>query len=264
MENLMLPVSVIIPTHNSAETIERAIESVLKQDMLPKEIIVVDDCSTDNTVELVRTISTPDTVELKLVRLDTNLGPSVARNAGWNVANCEFIAFLDSDDSWHPMKLRIQTGWMANNPEIQVTGHLIGDTQRVLLAKDLLIRTFRLRDFLIKNRISTPTVMIRRSVTSRFDPKLRFAEDYGLWLRLLATYEIVVRIETPLAQLHKAKFGESGLSSKIFRMYRGELTAVTDVWKKHHISLLTLTTTCSWLSLKFIVRVARTTIRKIA
>jgi hypothetical protein len=162
------------------------------------------------------------------------------------------------------MKLRIQTGWMANNPEIQVTGHLIGDTQRVLLAKDLLIRTFRLRDFLIKNRISTPTVMIRRSVTSRFDPKLRFAEDYGLWLRLLATYEIVVRIETPLAQLHKAKFGESGLSSKIFRMYRGELTAVTDVWKKHHISLLTLTTTCSWLSLKFIVRVARTTIRKIA
>ena len=58
----MLPVAVIIPTHNSADTIARATNSALAQTVLPAEIVVVDDCSTDNTVELVRTISTPDTV----------------------------------------------------------------------------------------------------------------------------------------------------------------------------------------------------------
>ncbi|NDE72185.1 MAG: glycosyltransferase family 2 protein, partial [Actinobacteria bacterium] len=99
----MLSVSVVIPTHNSSATIERAVNSVLAQDLLPTELVIVDDCSTDNTVELVRTIAIPDSIDVKVVRLDTNLGPSAARNAGWNVAGGEFIAFLDSDDSWQKM-----------------------------------------------------------------------------------------------------------------------------------------------------------------
>ena len=264
MENLMLPVSVIIPTHNSAETIERAVNSVLAQENLPTEIVVVDDCSTDNTIELVRTISIPDTVTLKIFQLDTNLGPSAARNAGWNIADCEFIAFLDSDDSWHPMKLRVQTSWMIKNPQIRFTGHLTGKLQRSVLPELPPIRRFRLTNFLIRNRVSTPTVMIRREVSSRFDPQLWFAEDYELWLRLLSGGERMARIELPLAQIHKADFGVSGLSSNLYPMFRGELRAISNLKSLGHISTVTLALVSMWMTFKFALRVLRTRLRKFA
>jgi glycosyltransferase involved in cell wall biosynthesis len=264
VENLMLPVSVIIPTHNSAETIERAINSVLAQTVLPAEIVVVDDCSTDNTVELVRTISTPDTVVLKIVQLEANLGPSATRNAGWDVAGCEFVAFLDSDDSWHPMKLGVQTNWMINNPKIRFTGHLTGDAQGFVPPELPPIHEFQLKHFLIRNRVSTPTVMIRREVSSRFDPQLWFAEDYELWLRLLSGGESMVRIEIPLAQLHKADFGVSGLSSKLYPMYRGELKALSNLKSLRHLSTSTLTLVSIWMTFKFALRILRTQLRKFA
>lgn len=260
----MLSVSVVIPTHNSSATIERAVNSVLAQDLLPTELVIVDDCSTDNTVELVRTIAIPDSIDVKVVRLDTNLGPSAARNEGWNVAGCEFIAFLDSDDSWHPMKLEVQTRWMINNPKVRFTGHLTGDTPGSDLPERTPIRWFRLTNFLFRNRVSTPTVMVRREVSSRFDPQLWFAEDYELWLRLLSGGESMARIELPLAQLHKADFGVSGLSSNLYPMYRGELRAISNLKSLGHISTVTLALVSMWMTFKFALRVLRTRLRKFA
>src|SRR4051812_1301977 len=96
-------VSVIIPTYNSAALLAQAIASVLAQSVLPAEIIVVDDGSTDATEQLVQCHGS----RVKYVR-QRNQGVSAARNRGVASASGEFIAFLDADDVWHPRKLELQ------------------------------------------------------------------------------------------------------------------------------------------------------------
>jgi len=98
-------VSVIIPTHNRSELIERAIRSVLGQTFSNLECIVVDDCSNDDTVSIVESI---DDERLRLIELEENRGASAARNAGIKVASGDYIAFLDDDDEWFPEKLEKQ------------------------------------------------------------------------------------------------------------------------------------------------------------
>lgn len=100
-------VSVVIPVYNRAQTIVEAIASVLAQTCQPLEIIVVDDCSTDDTVEAVERLSLPNILIFTLAR---NSGGGVARNRGVAEARGDLIAFLDSDDLWEPTKLQIQVG----------------------------------------------------------------------------------------------------------------------------------------------------------
>jgi len=100
-------VSVIIPTHNRAHLIERAVQSVLKQTYDNIEVIVVDDCSTDNTDLIVDKLSSSDN-RVKSMRHSTNFGAQVARNSGIKAAKGEFVAFLDSDNEWLSEKLQKQ------------------------------------------------------------------------------------------------------------------------------------------------------------
>ena len=105
-----LPISVVIPMYDSAETISRAIESVRIQDFDDWELIVVDDGSTDNSAELVSTIAKDDE-RIRLETLGQNLGHGPARNAGINAAEGRYIVFLDADDALLPGSLReINTG----------------------------------------------------------------------------------------------------------------------------------------------------------
>jgi len=119
-----ITVSVLIPTYNAEKTIRRALSSVLAQTLQPIEILVVDDGSTDNTASVVEQISHGLKADfLKYVKLDSNYGVYHARNVGWDMACGEFLAFLDSDDSWHPQKLEIQAGYMASHDELTLTAH---------------------------------------------------------------------------------------------------------------------------------------------
>ena len=99
-------VGVVIPTFNSADTIERALRSVSEQSVLPDEVVVVDNASTDGTVVAVERFaqSTPQ-LNLSLIELQSNTGTGNARNVGWDKCQTSLIAFLDSDDSWHPNQL---------------------------------------------------------------------------------------------------------------------------------------------------------------
>lgn len=263
MADMTLSVSVVIPAHNSESTIERAIRSVFAQTELPHEVIVVDDCSTDNTCSIVRTIASTAPCPLHLIVLDRNVGPSQTRNTGWNAATQEFIAFLDSDDTWHPQKLEIQYGWMSNHLEHLITGHLTGASEKTIDDNDIKVRSFRLRHFLMRNRISTPTVMIRREISERFNSSQWYAEDYELWLRILCKYYQITRLEVPLTQLHKADFGESGLSSKLFAMYRGELSAMSNLRSTSSIAGPTWMILLAWLTTKYLLRVIRTQVRRV-
>ena len=261
--NMTLSVSVVIPAHNSQSTIARALQSVFAQTERPHEVIVVDDCSTDDTCSIVRSIASNAPFPVHLIVLDQNVGPSQTRNTGWNAATQDFIAFLDSDDTWHPKKLEIQHKWMTKHPEFLISGHLTSGTELEVCTEAINVRTFHLWHFLIRNRISTPTVMVRREVAERFDTSQWFAEDYELWLRILCRANNFVRLEIPLTRLYKAEFGESGLSSKLFPMYRGELSALSSIRGIRQFGIVIWSILVIWKTAKYLLRVVRTTVRRI-
>lgn len=106
--------SVILPTYNRSEVIGRAIESVLGQSFDDFELIVVDDCSSDRTEEIVQSYEDP---RLEYISHELNRGGSAARNTGINNSVGEYIFFIDSDDTWHPTKLSRQIKYIETQPE---------------------------------------------------------------------------------------------------------------------------------------------------
>ena len=100
--------SVIIPAYNAEESIENCLVSVLEQTLAPIEILIIDDCSLDRTVEVVKLCQASFIaagIKLEYIQLAHNSGPSIARNNGIGVAKGEYIAFLDADDVWRKDKL---------------------------------------------------------------------------------------------------------------------------------------------------------------
>lgn len=202
-------VSVLIPAFNAAEFIVETIESVLNQTYRPIEVIVVDDGSQDNTVELVKATFSDD------VRLlcQKNSGPSVARNRGIRESSGKYIAFLDADDIWLPEKIASQVAVMEEKPDI---GMLCGDMvdfnekgrdaishfKKNGLDKEYFGGTLYITDAFKKvynkNFISTPTVMLRCSIldkTELFPLEFRFSEDYLFWLDLVRIVNIAYQDE---------------------------------------------------------------------
>src|SRR6185503_10449018 len=101
-----VPVSVVIPCFQAHATLPRAVASVAQQSARPRELIVVDDASGEDTAAVLRDLQRRYGEDwLRVVRLERNQGPASARNAGWQAARGEYVAFLDADDSWLPAKL---------------------------------------------------------------------------------------------------------------------------------------------------------------
>ena len=119
----MTSVSVIIPAYNSASTIIRALQSVAAQTLVPLGIIVVDDASTDTTREVAANFASTSSIPLHVITHPANGGPSTARNAGWDRAIGDYIAFLDADDQWHPRKIELQYPIMQTQPEVTMSCH---------------------------------------------------------------------------------------------------------------------------------------------
>jgi glycosyltransferase involved in cell wall biosynthesis len=185
-------ISVIIPTYNRAWCLARAVDSVLEQDYRPLELIVVDDGSEDETRQLLR----PWVESGRLAGLrQPNRGVGAARNAGIRASRGPLIAFLDSDDEWLAGKLSAQEKYLRDHPEAVLVqtqerwlrqGRRVNPGRRHLKkAGDLFI------DSLALCLISPSAVMLRRSLLEEvglFDERLAAAEDYDLWLRVLARY----------------------------------------------------------------------------
>jgi GT2 family glycosyltransferase len=115
-------VSVIIPTHNRAQLLAQAIDSVLGQSSQPGEIVVIDDCSQDDTPEVLASYGS----SINAVRTEANIERGAARNLGAHVATGGLLAFLDSDDTWHPDKLTRQLQYGAAKQPV-ITGLQIVD-----------------------------------------------------------------------------------------------------------------------------------------
>jgi glycosyltransferase involved in cell wall biosynthesis len=232
-----VPVSVVIPCYRSAATVARAVRSVRRQTAVPAEVILVDDASDDATPDLLAALQAQHGGDwLKLVTLDRNRGAAAARNRGWAVATQPHLAFLDSDDSWHPRKVELQLGWMQAHPEVGLTGHKYVWMQDapedaawpIDDRPPLPARPVTVRELMLFSPFSTPSVMLRTGLPFRFDEGKRRAEDRLLWLEVAAFGPPSWVIELPLCRLHKAPWGEDGLSRSNARMW---VESIDYIWK---------------------------------
>jgi glycosyltransferase involved in cell wall biosynthesis len=226
----VVPVSVVIPCFRSDATIERAVLSVQQQAWLPTEIILVDDASGDVSLSKLRELAAASTVvPIRVIALDRNVGAASARNVGWNLAQGDYIAFLDSDDAWLPGKIQTQYGYMQQHPSVHATGHLhlvatVDDPlPEVTIPSAVSSRQIGRWEILLHNPFITPSMMVQRKLGLRFREGRRFMEDHLLWQEMVLSGLSVERLALPLAVIHKAIFGESGLSAQLVSMQRGEL-----------------------------------------
>jgi glycosyltransferase involved in cell wall biosynthesis len=256
-------VSVIIPCYRCADTIERALVSVLQQTLAADEVILVEDCSADNgaTLAVLQSLQAAHgATSIKVVALQENMGPGGARNAGWEIARSAYIAFLDADDSWHPRKLEIQLTWMQAHPEAILSAGKSIVLQAATKPGDipLPVSAHRVKasKLLRTNCLPTRAVMLRREIELRFDSNKRYAEDYLLWLRVALRGLPVYVIDAPLAFSYKAEYGESGLTGNLWKMERGEIEAYQSVCKQGLITKLACTAHILYSLLKFARRLA--------
>ncbi len=188
----MTPISLIIPTFNRKDLLKRAVASVLRDQTVPAEIIIVDDGSTDGTDEIIR----QDFPSVKYIS-QPNQGPAAARNRGIEEAQGEWIAFLDSDDEWMPGKLAAQLEFFKQNPE-----YLICQTEEIWIRNgrrvNLMKKHKKYRGWIFEKClplciVSPSAVMMHRALLEEvglFDESLPACEDYDLWLRVACRYPV--------------------------------------------------------------------------
>lgn len=186
-------VSVVIPTYNCADLLPRAIRSTYAQTLLPSEVIVVDDGSTDSTADIVRGMSGRLPAGFTLLQ-KTNGGEASARNCGVAAATCELVAFLDADDVWLPTKLERQLPLFDAPPlpSLTFTGYtrVSGDSRDLVRVEGWEPTPGHALRRLMKWCCVTPsTVIVRRDVLASvggFDESLPLSTDWDMWLRLAA------------------------------------------------------------------------------
>lgn len=267
MSKKRVPVSVIIPCYRCVDTIERAVASVVAQTRPPQELILVDDASPDGTLDVLKKLRSRIGSEwVKIIALQENSGPSVARNTGWDAATQPYIAFLDADDSWHPKKLEIQYGWMAENPSVALTGHPCIWVRSQLpdsgLPEDWQAKRIRPLLLLLSNRLPTRSVMLRRDLPYRFEPQKRHSEDYLLWLQIALDGRPIWRLELPLAYIYKAPFGEGGLSAELWKMEKGQLDTFFRLRSEGRLGWITTLAISVYSLLKYLCRLIIVYVRK--
>ncbi|MGB0466074.1 MAG: glycosyltransferase family 2 protein [Pontibacterium sp.] len=214
-------VSVIIPAFNSGLLIGRTIQSVLEQSYTHWEAIVIDDCSTDHTKNVVKSYTEQDS-RIKLLSLDKNNGaPAAPRNTGIQAASGEWVAFLDADDVWHPRKLELQLKHMKQ------AGVEFSCTQMKDFYDDASLFFSSPENFIcervsfykqqLKGRIPTSSVVVRRDVMLRFpfneDFRYKAVEDYHCWLRIHQALGDSIKLKYPLLHYRRVQ-GQLSASKK--------------------------------------------------
>lgn len=192
-------VSIITPSYNSAKYISETIESVLSQTYNNWEMIIVDDMSSDNSNEIIGEYIKKDS-RIRLITLESNSGPAIARNRAIKESKGRYIAFLDSDDVWHPMKLEKQLDFMKTNG-LSITYssyHTIdgnGEKINTRHAKE----NITYNDMLKSNFIGNLTGIYDTAKIGKIYMDSTGHEDYALWLTIMKKVKITNGIVEPLA-----------------------------------------------------------------
>ena len=267
-------VSVVIPVFNSGVSAIAAVNSVLSQTVKVRQIVVVDDGSTDGSGELVFSAfeGIPDVVRVFQIE---NLGAAGARNFGILQANSAYIAFLDSDDLWMPTKLEKQLGVIDITPSVGMVGTRTTMTPTLvdigverLPQKVVVSSTMQL----FKNFFQTSTVLVRRDVIHKvgaFPAGQRHAEEGDLFIRI-AAHSTSILLNEVLVDYGGGKegFGRTGLSANLNAMEWGELRNIARAFHRGDCGLLIVVAATSFSILKFarrkVVRMLRSARHRLA
>jgi teichuronic acid biosynthesis glycosyltransferase TuaG len=182
MNNL---VSIITPSYNSSRFIEECVGSVLSQTYDNWELLIVDDYSTDNSLQILKKYNDK---RIQLIELDKNVGAAESRNVAIRKAKGKYIAFLDSDDLWEPQKLEKQISFMETE-DIAFsfsTYQPMSDDESKLYSIIHAPKIVTYSSYLKKTIIGCLTVIIDREKTGSFEmPNIRSSHDMALWLLIM-------------------------------------------------------------------------------
>lgn len=206
-------VSVITPVYNVEKFIERTINSVLNQTYKNIEMILVDDCSPDRSADIILEMAR-QYPQIRYYKLDKNSGAAVARNKAVELADGEYIAFLDSDDLWKPEKIEKEVALAKKrNAEFVFTAIEMIDEDGNLVKPRRKVKEVIDYQFLMTNTmIATSSVLIDINKVGKFQmPLIRSGQDYATWLMLLRNGRKAYGINEALTQYRRT---ENSLSSK--------------------------------------------------
>ncbi len=200
--------------YNGSETISETIDSILDQSIKPTEIIVVDDGSTDSSIEVLKRYEG----QIRIIERE-NGGPSRARNTGIELANGPWIALCDGDDLWHRGKLEQQINTAKENPDISIFATSWRRSFHELSLDNKKHHLVDRQRLLKLNQFQTSTVLIKKSIFDEvgfFDPTVDVAEDWEMWIRAALISKIYVD-DAPLVMYRDSPKGVSKDLTTLFK-----------------------------------------------
>jgi len=222
-------VSVIMPAYNCADFIGTTLDSVIAQTYKNWEVIVVDDCSTDHTEEVVRSYLELHP-RIRYCRLEKNSGPAVARNKAVNMAEGQYLAFLDSDDVWFPEKLEKQIRFMDEKGyTFTCTGYNKIDEQGKSLGRVIGARPVSDYEVMLRRNPGNSTVVYDAKALGKFlIPKIKKRNDYIMWLQVIKKAKYLYGIQQTLGS-HRIRTGSLSRNKaslvyyhwKVYRQFEG-------------------------------------------
>lgn len=203
-------VSIVTPAYRAAPFIGETIRSVLAQTYTDFEILIVDDCSPDDTAAVVEGARSGDS-RIRLLRQKRNGGPAAARNRALSEARGRWIAFLDSDDLWLPRKLELQLPFhRAHGAKISCTDFCRIDDGGARTGHRIAAPTrLDYRQLLCNTGMPTSTVLVDRALTGDFEMKATHCDDYACWLDLLRPGGIAVGLHEDLMRYRVRRSSQS-------------------------------------------------------
>ncbi|NDV81532.1 glycosyltransferase family A protein [Bacteroides sp. 51] len=214
--------SVVIPAYNAQKTIESTVNSCLSQEYSPLEIIIINDCSTDETVDLLQSLY-GNNPKVQIYSFEKNQGVSRARNFGWRQAKGDYIAFLDSDDVWRADKLELISRILEDDSKILCIGHnYTANIYCFNQYNNVEYKILSRKHLLFRNYFNTSSFVVSNVIQERFDETMSYTEDHDLYLRIL-DYTKICYINEYLTLLGRPQLSKGGLSGNRLNMRKGEL-----------------------------------------
>lgn len=221
-------VSIITPAYCASDYISETIESVLRQTYTNWELIIVDDKSNDDTLKVARAYGERDARILVIESL-INGGPAAARNIGLSNSRGDWVAFLDSDDLWHPEKLNKTLSFaLARSSAFTYTAYRRMSNDGLEIGGIVNVpKSLTYKQLLGNTAIATSTVLINRRIVGSFEMKKTYYDDFVCWLSILKRGYVAYGLDEPLMQYRKTKNSIS----------RNKIKSALKVWSTYRVDL---------------------------
>jgi len=213
-------VSIIMPAYNAGKYISDSIASVISQTYQNWELIIINDYSKDNTPKIIENYANADS-RIKVFSNSKNVGVSETRNKGIELATGNWIAFLDSDDMWHPQKLEKQIEKIkSNSADFIFTGaSYVNEKGEAYSGVFCVPEKISFNELLFQNVISCSSVLLNKRLMKNIKMENdAIHEDFATWLRILRTGIIAYAIDEPLLIYRITKDSKSGNKFKTIKM----------------------------------------------